>query len=893
MLFESFMQGAKDAKTKEEMYRMLDLAGGIAPALEDTELAADYKTAILLYRKVIETSTEPAEKAEAYYLLAKAYDISGDPDASIETLKELGRLYPGTAFYTEAQFRLGERWFSDGEFDLAIGAYAEVVQAGEASPFLDQAIYKRGWSYYKVSDFEKGLVDFFTLIDRIEARLAAAPAPAPAAAPGADGQPVVATDKDAERTNRLLDDTLRVASMSFNNLDGVKSVTTWFKKRGARPYEFKVYRSLGEVYLRQDRYLDASEAFEAYVGLYPDSDLAPKFSSDAIKALQDGGFPSQVLPAKEKFVKSYGIASKYWAQHEKQRGEYLPLLKSHLLDVAKHYHAQAQKANQPATFLVAARWYRELLQTDASDPNAATVNHLFAEALFSGEDFAGAIREFERTGYDYAGYEKASEAAYFGLVSYQALGDQIKDNPAREAESKALLPKKIAAGLRFAQAYPGHEKSAKVLQSIIEDQLLAKDVAAAVKTAGLLVSLQPPPDNELLKYGWQTIANGEFDLQRYAVAEFAYVKYLSFTDLKAEERKTYTERLAASVYKQGEVLVAEGKELEGAAQFMRVGQVVPGSTIRANAEFDAAAIYLRKEQYAQAIPVLENFRTSFPKHELLVDIPAKLAIAYEKTGNFASAAREMEAIHNLNLKSDPAVARVALWQAAELTEKTGDEANTVRLYLLYIQENPQPLAPRMEAQYKLVQVYEKRGDLKSRDTLLTALANGARSAGEAATPRTNFLGAYALFTLAEPVFQRFTDYKLRAPLKTSLAEKRKLMQSALDAYSNTAKFGAAEYVSAAQYRTAEVYRILAADLMSSERPRGLDELALEQYDLLLEEQALPFEDQAITLYTKNTELLKQDIYDEWVKKSFSALAILQPGRYGKKEQIEEYVDVIY
>ena len=155
------------------------------------------------------------------------------------------------------------------------------------------------------------------------------------------------------------------------------------------------------------------------------------------------------------------------------------------------------------------------------------------------------------------------------------------------------------------------------------------------------------------------------------------------------------------------------------------------------------------------------------------------------------------------------------------------------------------------------------------------------------------LGAFASFTVAEPVFQQFTAYKLKAPLKTSLGEKRKLMQQALDAYATTAKLGVAEYTSAAQFRTAEVYRILAADLMSSERPKGLGALDIEQYDLLLEEQALPFEDKAIELYTQNTNLVKQDIYDEWVRKSFSALAVLQPGRFGKKEQVEDYVDIIY
>lgn len=877
MLFQSFMQGAKDAKTQEEMYQMLDLAGGILPELEDTELAANYETAIQLYQTVIARSQNPTEKAEAYYLLAKAYDIAGRTEESQETLKELGRLYPGSQFYLEAQFRMAESYFSEGEFDLAVMAYSEVVHAGDKTPFLEQAHYKRGWSHYKLSDYDKALVDFFTLIEKFE----------------------TLAQQDAGKSleegigSKILEDTYRVASLSFNNLDGAKSVTEWFRTHGARPYEHKLYRTLGDIYVRQDRYVDAAETYETFVSLYPDSDLAPAFSSMAIKSLQDGGFPSQVLPAKERFVTAYGVESPYWKRHEAQRAEYLPLLKSHLLDLSKHYHAQAQRTpDESSGFLIAAGWYKKLIELDPQDPQAASLNQLYAEALFSGRDFAGAVREFERTAYDFPDYENASDAGYFGLVAWQALGDESRAGGGAEADYQAILDQKIKAGLRFAQAFPDHEKSPNVLQSIVEDQLEKKDIAGAVGTAGLLVSLNPQPPTELLKYGWQTIANGEFDIGRYKVAEFGYGKVLAF-ELKADERKAYSERLAASIYKQGEQLVSEGKQLEAAAEFLRVSTAVPGSTVRATAEFDAATIYLKSEQWALAIPVLEQFRQTYPEHELSETVPDKLALAYEKTGNWIAAARELESIHDKNLTSEPELARAALWQAAELTAKASDESGVVRLYSRYVSLHPSPLEPRMEAQFRLLTIYEQRGELKNRDAMLASLANDARNAGTEASARTNYLGAYASFTLAEPVFQRFSDYKLKQPLRASLGDKRRLMQAAIDSYSAIARLGVAEYVSAAQYRTAEIYRILAADLMASERPRGLGELELEQYDLLLEEQALPLEDQAIDLYIQNANLVTKDVYDDWVKKSLSALAVLQPGRYGKKEQIENYVDIIY
>ena len=75
--------------------------------------------------------------------------------------------------------------------------------------------------------------------------------------------------------------------------------------------------------------------------------------------------------------------------------------------------------------------------------------------------------------------------------------------------------------------------------------------------------------------------------------------------------------------------------------------------------------------------------------------------------------------------------------------------------------------------------------------------------------------------------------------------------------------------------------------------KPLSELEREQYDLLLEEQALPYEDQAIDILIANVDLVEQDIYDDWVKQSFAELAKLLPGRFAKFEQVEDYVDIIY
>jgi len=118
------------------------------------------------------------------------------------------------------------------------------------------------------------------------------------------------------------------------------------------------------------------------------------------------------------------------------------------------------------------------------------------------------------------------------------------------------------------------------------------------------------------------------------------------------------------------------------------------------------------------------------------------------------------------------------------------------------------------------------------------------------------------------------------------------MEAALKAYEAAADYQVAEVTTAATFESAELYRQLGKDLMSSERPKNLKKDELEQYDVLLEEQAFPFEERAIKLHEVNAARTKDGTYDEWVQKSFAALAQLNPGRYGKVEIGEQQVESI-
>ena len=131
--------------------------------------------------------------------------------------------------------------------------------------------------------------------------------------------------------------------------------------------------------------------------------------------------------------------------------------------------------------------------------------------------------------------------------------------------------------------------------------------------------------------------------------------------------------------------------------------------------------------------------------------------------------------------------------------------------------------------------------------------------------------------------------RLSAPLKKSLLVKRNALESAMEGYKRAAEYQVAEVTTAATYEMAELYGTLAKDIMGSQRPSNLKGDALEEYNSLLEEQVFPFEEQAIKAHELNAARAKDGVYDEWVRRSFQALAQLKPARYGKTELIQDAV----
>ena len=196
---------------------------------------------------------------------------------------------------------------------------------------------------------------------------------------------------------------------------------------------------------------------------------------------------------------------------------------------------------------------------------------------------------------------------------------------------------------------------------------------------------------------------------------------------------------------------------------------------------------------------------------------------------------------------------------------------------------PTPIEDTVEVRQKMADIYLENGQRKQYIYQLKQIVAGDAAAGKGRTDRTRYLAAKASLVLAEPDLEAFKKVALVKPFKKNLKKKKKRMRSAIDTYSKLVDYQVGEVTAAATFYIAEIYYEFSVALMESERPTNLNDEELEQYELVIEEQAYPFEEKAIDVHEKNMELLDVGIYNEWIDKSIAKLAVLLPARYAKPE----------
>jgi tetratricopeptide (TPR) repeat protein len=827
-----------------------------------------------LYRELLQKYPGYPDKDAVLYQMARAYDNAGDAEHTLETLDRLVTDHPASPYYLEAQFRRGEILFMDKDYVEAELAYETVIQAGsKGSAYYEQALYKNGWSLFRQRRYEPALDAFMAVLD---AKLASS----------SQFGEYLTPDAVSRADRELVDDTLRVISLSFSEMAGIRAVNDYFTRRGHNPYEHLIYNSLGQLYLDKERFTDAGQTFHAFVEVNPNHTQAPLYLIRVSEIYERAGFTTLALEAKQDFIKRYGPRSPFWKEHDIAR---MPVVAQHLKEemfsVAQRHHAAAQKNRQPEDYRQAAQWYRDYLTFFPDDARAPTLSFLLAELLYEQGEYGEAIERYEQSAYTYPTHAKSAEAGYAALLAYDRYIGQLT----AAEEKNAWRLRWVDSAQRFDERFPTNPQATAAQTRSAEELFAMGDTSRALAVATRVLQHMPPANPEQRRTAWTIQGHVHFDRAAYAEAEKAYQQALNLTPLAdGPARAKLKERLAAAIYKQGETAREGEDQAAAASHFLRVSQLASGASIVADAQYDAAAVMIGMKDWDGAITVLEKFRRDFPDNRWQPEVTQKLAAAYLESGRPAQAADEFKRIGQTS--ADRAVAGESLWQAAELYGKVRRHDQAVIAYQTYLAGFPQPFDRAMEARRRLAETSRAQGDAQRRQYWLREIVDADRNAGAARTDFSHTLAAQASLELAEPLRDVYQRIALVAPLEKNLRAKKEAMQKAVDAYGKAGDYGIAEVTTSATFQIGKIYHDFSRALLDSDRPKGLSGEEREQYDILLEEQAFPFEEQAIKLHEVNYRRIHDGVYDRWIKASLEQLGELLPVRYGKHEKQVDFIE---
>lgn len=793
------------------------------------------------------------------YQLAKAHAQRGNHEQSVERLKQLAENYPTSPYYAEAQFRLGEDLFSRQQYASAEHAYTEVMVSPENQIYYEKSVFKRGWTRFKQQYYIEAADDFLHAIHTHEFA------------------PYEKLNKtELEQFNEYF----RALGLTFSYLGGAEPLAEYFQKHPDFAYIYHTYSMVSDIYFKQERYSDAVATHQHFIKNHPQSDNIPYSRLKVIEIWQKSGFTERVFEAIEDFYVHYNPSSKYWENQNENSSINRAIrrsLKEYVVLVTGYYHNQYQKSDKASLFDISERWYQRYFKHYEAYGQQDNMFYLYAELQAQNKRYSDAFSYYEKAAY-HDGLIINKKAAYASIT----ISDRLNRS---DPGNKTYLQKHIDYALKYAQTYPSDTYTSQLLVHAAELAYKSKRYPTAIELCDIY--LGQPDDNKAL-YMASIKAQSYFDLNEFAEAESLYHELLDSPRLSSSKEKEFEDKLALAIYKQGDAAKQAQNYSKAVFHYARVSEFVSHSDIASTGLYDAIALNMQYQQWNGAINLIERFQSLYPNHKYKLDVSKKLSVAYLKSDQGVKAAKEFEKL--AKLENNKEVQAAALWQAAELYENKQQIDDAIRAYERYAKQYPKPFPQHMEALQKLVVLNDQEGAYKSVFKWRKQITKAdSKALNNVKTDRTKFLASMAYLGLANSEKMRFDNTSLTLPLAKSLKRKKNAMQSAVKLYGNASKYKVYEVVTESTHSIATIYKDFSTALLNSDRPTNLNDEELDQYEILLEDQAYPFEDKAIEFYEINLARIKDGYYNNWIERSHKKLIELFPVRYNRKPKPDAYV----
>ncbi len=693
-----------------ELYQKGELAE--EPTLPETP-STDYSKAISIYDRLLDEYPASEHADAALYSKAWLKDKTGAGPESRRLFQEVIDKYPDSPFAPESYIQLAEYYFRPREdktdedqtvleLRKAIQLYKKVLRYRDSRRY-DEALYKLGWSYYKLASrdpayYTDAITYFMAVADDIELARK--------------------LDPQGEISNpNVRDEAIEYIGISFTDesytQNGVDKARRMLERLGDKEYGVEIMRAIGQTYEQIDENTKAIYAFRNLLDMYPYYREAPVIQDKISKAVFAAGDDQGAYRERAVLFEKYNPKSDWYARLEQSNIEnkfqYLDLayrkseeaLRANLyMDLERAETAEA--ANQPATQL----WTgfgeecRTYLEVFPSDSNAYDIHWSYAIMLDQKLGrFEEAFEEYLTVSNDYLMKEHQHQAALYAVgvadtivkIKYGSDDDSVTFSLADIAQlsPEALTPEEtnlIQAYDNYIRLFPDGQYTPNFLASAGSIYYNHKKFAEAKVYFQTLVRRFPGAEEKSL--AMRSIMDSYFALGKFKDSEIIAKRILSDENLPPEQREFASRRLAEAIFKNAEFLAEQGDFLASANEYLRLYEEVPENKQYVEpALWNAGLNFQKARDWVRSNEVFNILASEYPESEFSFDALNMMVENYKELEQFDNAARISERVYLKYPDSEDAEAK--LYNASYFFQKASEWQEAIRVNNVYIANYPQ------------------------------------------------------------------------------------------------------------------------------------------------------------------------------------------------------------
>ncbi len=355
---------------------------------EPTEPTEDYSTAIDYYRKVLLADPNYKRLDQVTYYLGRAAIEAGKAvnDRKLQRegekhLQDVIQKFPKSRYVPQSHLTLAEYYFDKDSLYYAKTNYEKIIQNFPNHSMFNYALYKLGWVYFNLAEFEKTIDTFKRVIATIKGH-------------GSDGLIEFRAQalKDLIQAYAELDDGWRMARDYFMQEVGEEDTYT------------KLDQMAG-LLVTKDR---DDEAISLYRHLVDHDKTHPKaveYQDAVLEVLRKIGDMGEI-ESQINVIADFFDPKGQWFIANKDNKESVQgahdLVSSNLSYIANFHHREAQKLDQKrrksgGEYAAAAKYYKKFLDRYPDHPESYKLNFFYAEILFDElGDYMAAAEQYEK-----------------------------------------------------------------------------------------------------------------------------------------------------------------------------------------------------------------------------------------------------------------------------------------------------------------------------------------------------------------------------------------------------------------------------------------------------------------------------------------------------------------